>query len=183
MGMQFRSGVRRVNINACGTHWYDRRPARYRWLGRPVSGPGGHCIPNTPLGLLATSQSRRKRILGSAPSQTLGDQFSLRCLLSLYSRLRLGLRTLDSLQSFIFGQTLMGQLGLKIADRNLRIWQRSLSAFSRCCFGSDGLPSRVELVGAMFTVRLVIPANDGDRHFAVANKSAPLRLRTTDRGS
>jgi hypothetical protein len=183
MGMQFRSGIRRVNINACGTHWYDRRPARYRWLGRPVNGSCNYCIPQTPLCLLATFQRLRKRIFGIAPGHTLCCQFRFRRFLSFRSRLRLGLRPLDSLQSFIFGQTLVCQLGLKIADRYLRLCQQSLSAFSGCCFGSDGLPSGVKLVGAMFTVRLVIPANDGDRHLAVANKSAPLRLRTTDRGS
>lgn len=130
-----------------------------------------------PLSLLVARQSFCKGILSIASGQTtLGGQFSLRCLLSLRSRRRLGLQSSNERQSFILGQTLVSQLCLKIANHYLRLRQRSLSTFSRCCFRSDGPPGSVELVGAVFSVRLVIPAKDGDRHLAVANKSMPLRL-------
>jgi hypothetical protein len=40
---------------------------------------------------------------------------------------------------------------------------------------TDGMP-RVELDGGVFTVRLIIPANDGDWHLSDANEPPPLRL-------
>ena len=125
-------------------------------------------------GLLASLQRLRKCILSIPSGQTLSRQFRFRRFLSLRSRLRLGHLSSDCFQSFILGQTLVCQLGLKIADRNLRLCQRSLSAFSHCCFGSDGLPSGVKLVGAAFAIWLVIPANDGDRRLAAASEPTSL---------
>jgi hypothetical protein len=84
---------------------------------------GGCGIPNAPLGLLASFQRLRKRILSRSAGQTLGGQFRLRRFHSVCSNSRLTLQSSDSFQYLIFGQTLMAQFRLEIADHCLRLRQ------------------------------------------------------------
>ena len=80
------------------------------------------CLP-TCNGLIAL-------LLGLLAGGTFGRQFVLHPLEGLLIGLSLALGTANSV---IFGQTLMGQLRLEIADHSLRLLQQSFSAFSRRC--------------------------------------------------
>ena len=66
----------------------------------------------------------------------------------------------------------MGQFGLEVADRRLSLLKEVFRLFSGLYLLPQSLPRRVELVGVGTIV--LIPANDRDRHLAIADETPTL---------
>jgi hypothetical protein len=101
---------------------------------------GSDCIPQLRLRLKAAFLRLFQSILGVPECQPLGDQFSLDRLQRLLNGLLGGPRLLGSLQSFILGQTFMGQL----------VWR---SRMVICASSSDRSARSLAIVSARMTCR------------------------------
>jgi hypothetical protein len=92
--------------------------------------------------------------------------------------LPVGLQSLDRFQRLGFGKSLVGQLCLEIAIRDLGLFQRSLGSFLRGCLRPDHLTCRFELIGTDVTIVVVVATDHGDRHLAIMHKTPPGRMRS-----
>jgi len=121
------------------------------------------------LGLLTACNGVIALLLGLLLAVPPHGQFLLRPLEGLLDNLLVADHTLDRL---IPGELLMGQFGLEIADRRLRLLEEMFGALSGLDLLPKSLPRRFELVGVGTVV--LIPVDDRDRHLAIADKTPTM---------
>jgi hypothetical protein len=138
------------------------------WDALWASWPANH-LPQPFLALLPGRKGFVALLLGLLPPVPLGRQFVLHPLERLFDSLLLVGHTQDRL---IPGEPLMGQFGLEVADRRLRLLKQVFRLLAGLDLLPQSLPRRVELVGVDTVV--LIPVDDRDRHLAIADKTPTM---------